>query len=50
MGFTCYYYPFHDIVKFRSIATQRLGKHIPTGTNVRNDRTSAARQRINEDV
>jgi hypothetical protein len=35
-----------DIVKYRSIARKRLGKHIPAGTNARNNRTSIVRQRI----
>jgi hypothetical protein len=34
------------IVTYRSIARQRLGKHIPVGANGRNNEASIARQRI----
>jgi hypothetical protein len=36
------------IVTYRPIDMQRLGKHILAGTNVRNNRTSIARQRISK--
>jgi hypothetical protein len=35
-----------NIVTHRTIAGQRLAKHIPAGTNMRNNRMSIARQRI----
>jgi hypothetical protein len=34
------------IVMYRPIARQRLGKHIPVGTNARNNRATIARQRF----
>jgi hypothetical protein len=37
-----------DIVTYRPIAKQRLGKHIPAEANARNNRTSIARQRISK--
>jgi hypothetical protein len=37
-----------DIVTYRSIARQRLGKHIPAEANVRNNRTSIIRQWISK--
>jgi hypothetical protein len=36
------------IVTYRSMARQRLGKHILAEANVRNNRTSIARQRISK--
>jgi hypothetical protein len=36
------------IVTYRPIASQRLGKHIPTRANTRNNRTSTARERISK--
>jgi hypothetical protein len=33
---------------YRPIARQRLGKHIPSGANTRNNRTSIARQPISK--
>jgi hypothetical protein len=36
----------NSTVTYRPIARQRLGKHIPTGVNARNNRTSIANQRI----
>jgi hypothetical protein len=39
---------FLDIVTYRPIARQRLGKHIPVGVNARNNRTSIARQRTSK--
>jgi hypothetical protein len=33
---------------YKPIARQRLGKHIPTGANELNNRTSVARQRISK--
>jgi hypothetical protein len=35
---------------YRPIARQRLAKHIPTGANASNNRTSIARQRITKDA
>jgi hypothetical protein len=35
---------------YRSIARQRLGKHIPEGANAHNNRISIARQRIMKDA
>jgi hypothetical protein len=35
-----------DIVMYRPIARQRLGKHIPAGANARNNRTYTARQHL----
>jgi hypothetical protein len=37
-----------NIVTYRPIARQRLGKHIPAGANARNNRMPIARQRINK--
>jgi hypothetical protein len=37
-----------DIVTYRPIARQRLGKHIPAGANARNNITSIAGQRISK--
>jgi hypothetical protein len=37
-----------NIVTYRPIARQRLGKHIPAGANPRNNRTSIAKQLISE--
>jgi hypothetical protein len=37
-----------NIVTYRSIARQRLGKHIPAEAYARNNRTSIARQRISK--
>jgi hypothetical protein len=37
-------YIYIYIMTYRSIARQRLGKHIPAGANARNNRTSIARQ------
>jgi hypothetical protein len=48
-----YSYRLHignDIVTYRSIARQRLGKHIPAGANARNNWTSAAMQRVIKQV
>jgi hypothetical protein len=36
--------PVHTVT-YRPIATQRLGKHIPAGVNVRDNRMSIAGQR-----
>jgi hypothetical protein len=38
---------YFNIVTYRPVATQRLGKHIPTGANARN-RTPIARNRISK--
>jgi hypothetical protein len=38
-------YDLHIIVTYRPIARQRLSKHIPTGANAHNNRTSIDRQR-----
>jgi hypothetical protein len=37
-----------DTVTHKSIARQRLGNHIPAGTNALNNRTSIGRQRISK--
>jgi hypothetical protein len=37
-----------NIVTYRPIARQRLGKHIPTGASALNNRTSVARQEISK--
>jgi hypothetical protein len=37
-----------NIVTYRPIARQRLGKHIPAGANALNNMTSIARQRISK--
>jgi hypothetical protein len=37
-----------NIVTYRPIARQRLGKRIPVGANARNNRTRIARQRISK--
>jgi hypothetical protein len=37
-----------NTVTYRSIARQRIGKHIPAGANVRNNRTPIARQQISK--
>jgi hypothetical protein len=39
---------FLDIVTYRPIDRQQLGKHILTEANARNNMTSIARQRISE--
>jgi hypothetical protein len=39
----------HNIVKYRPIARQRLGKHISAGANRLNCRTSTAKQRISKE-
>jgi hypothetical protein len=36
------------IVTYRTIARQRLGKHIPAEANARNNRTSTVSQRISK--
>jgi hypothetical protein len=40
--------PTLNIVTYRPIARQRLGKHIPAGSNGPNIRTSIVRQRISK--
>jgi hypothetical protein len=40
--------PVINIVTYRPIARQQLGKHIPAGANERNNRKSIARQRISK--
>jgi hypothetical protein len=37
-----------NIVTYRPIARQRLGKHIPSGTNARKNKKSIDRQRISK--
>jgi hypothetical protein len=39
---------WEDIMSYRPIARQRLGKHIPAVANARNNMTCIARQRISK--
>jgi hypothetical protein len=41
-------YSLNNIVTCRTIARQRLGKHIPAGANAPNNRTPIARQRTSK--
>jgi hypothetical protein len=41
-------YVKYNIVTYKPIARQRLGKHIPAGANGRKNRRSIARQRISK--
>jgi hypothetical protein len=40
----------YNIVMYRPIARQRLGKHVSTGTNAHNNRMSIARQQISKHI
>jgi hypothetical protein len=40
----------NNIVTYRLIAKQRLGKHIPAGANACNNRMSVAGQRISKEA
>jgi hypothetical protein len=41
---------YYNIVPYRPITRQRLGKHFPAGANALKNRTSIPRQRINKHV